>query len=65
MSKHQRQKVKRRVRRVDPVDQLKTRLVIALCIFTVFAVIWGVIYDKGRMAGPVSLGTISLPVAIP
>jgi hypothetical protein len=64
MPKHQRHRVKRRVRRVNPVDQLKTGLVIALCIFTVFAVIWGILYDKGRMAGPVSSGTNLVPVDI-
>ena len=48
MSKHHTPKVGREVRRVDPADRLKTWLVLALCIFTVFAAICGLIYDKSR-----------------
>ena len=60
MPKHQRRRVKRRVRRVNPVAQFKAWLVIALCVFTVFAVIWGILYDKSRMVGHASYGIVSL-----
>ena len=49
MAKHYRPEVKREVRRADPPDRLKTWLVIALCIFTVFAVFCGLVYDKSRL----------------
>lgn len=49
MAKHHRAEVKREVRRADPAGRLKTWLVLALCIFTVFAVICGLIYDKSRL----------------
>lgn len=50
MSKHRRPELRRKIRRVDRLDQLKAGLVIALCTFTVFAVICGLLYDKSRLA---------------
>ena len=50
MSKHYRPEVDRKVKRADPASRLKTWLVIALCIFTFFAVICGLIYDKSRLS---------------
>ena len=50
MSRHKIPRVERDVRRADPANRIKTWLVIALCIFTMFAVIFGLIYDKSRWA---------------
>ncbi|MDI9918711.1 hypothetical protein [Rhodococcus sp. IEGM 1379] len=49
MSKLQISEADREVRRADPADRLKTRLVIGLCVFTMVAVICGLIYDKSRL----------------
>ena len=49
MSRHQIPRVGREVRRADPANRIKTWLVIALCVFTMFAVIFGLIYDKSRL----------------
>ncbi|MDV8066376.1 hypothetical protein R4P64_07655 [Rhodococcus sp. IEGM 1366] len=48
MSKHKTPRIEREVRQADPADRLKTWLVIALCIFTLLAVICGLIYDQSR-----------------
>ncbi|WP_172937538.1 hypothetical protein [Rhodococcus sp. MS16] len=50
MSKHEIPRVEREVRQADPAARLKAWLVIALCIFTVLAVICGLIYDKSRLS---------------
>lgn len=49
MPKHQIPKVEPEVRRADPADRLQTWLVIGLCVFTMVAVICGLIYDKSRL----------------
>lgn len=50
MSKHEIPRVEREVRHADPAARLKAWLVIALCAFTMVAVICGLIYDKSRLS---------------